>query len=135
MTPIFKGIHNGQKFFVMNIIIDFEKEIFIRMKVNMMKKIVFSKLWEYNTYYKILNGCFSDKWFKRLRMNKKWGNCERSLQRLESTINFNSLGEKLILSNQTNMNGHYLPRMSMPWSSFIWMFIHVLNFLFTSIQS
>ncbi len=58
MTPLFKGIHDGQKFFVMNIIVDFKKEKIIRTKINMMKNIVFSKLWEYDIYYKVKNGRF-----------------------------------------------------------------------------
>jgi hypothetical protein len=40
-------------------------------------------------------------------MNQKWGNCERSLQRLKGIFNFNSLGKRLILPSQMSKNGHY----------------------------
>jgi hypothetical protein len=34
MTPIFKGIHDGQKFFVMNLIVNFDMKKFMRMETN-----------------------------------------------------------------------------------------------------
>ncbi len=42
--PLLNNINDGQKFFVMNLIIDFNKGKFMKAKVDMMKKIVYSKL-------------------------------------------------------------------------------------------
>jgi hypothetical protein len=44
MTSILKGIHDGQKLFVMILIIDFNKEKLMKAKIDMMKKIVFFEL-------------------------------------------------------------------------------------------
>ncbi len=54
------------------------------MEVNRMKKIVFSKLWKYDAYYKVKNVHLQDKWFGKVCMNQEWGNCERSFQRLKA---------------------------------------------------
>jgi hypothetical protein len=40
-------------------------------------------------------------------MNKKWGNCEKNFQRLEGVVNFNSLGESLILPSHMSKRAHY----------------------------
>jgi hypothetical protein len=45
-----------------------------------MKKIVLSKLWEYDTYYKVGSLHLQNKKFGWVYMNQEWGNCERSLQ-------------------------------------------------------
>ncbi len=42
-------IHDGQKFFVMKLIVNLDKRKFMKTKTNWMKKIIYSKLWEYNT--------------------------------------------------------------------------------------
>ncbi len=49
MIPFFKGIHDGQKVFVMNLIVNIGKIKLIRTKTNWMKKIIFYGLWEYDT--------------------------------------------------------------------------------------
>jgi len=49
MMPLLKSIHNGQKFFVINFLINFDKKKLTREKINWMNKIIFSKLWKYNT--------------------------------------------------------------------------------------
>jgi len=51
----------------------------MRMEVNKMKKIVFSKLWEHNAYYKIKNVHFQNKRFGRVYMNQEWGSHEKNL--------------------------------------------------------
>jgi hypothetical protein len=40
-------------------------------------------------------------------MNQKWGSCERSLQRLKSTLCLRTLNKSLILLNSTNEKDHY----------------------------
>jgi hypothetical protein len=55
MTPHLKNIRDGQKFFVMNLIIDFNKGKLMKAKIDKMKKIVFSKLWKCDTCCKIRN--------------------------------------------------------------------------------
>jgi hypothetical protein len=40
-------------------------------------------------------------------MNKKWGNCEGSLQRLKCSFNVNSLRKRLILPSQMSKRGDY----------------------------
>jgi hypothetical protein len=63
-----------------------------------MKKIVFSKLWEYVTmYYKGESIHPQNKKFEKVYMNQKWGNYEKNVQRLKSIINFNSLKKMLVL--------------------------------------
>jgi hypothetical protein len=47
--PLLKGIYNGQKLFVMNLIINLDKKKFTKMETNCLKKIIYSNLWEYNT--------------------------------------------------------------------------------------
>jgi hypothetical protein len=42
MTPFLKGIHDGQKFFVMNLVVNFSRKKLRKMKTNWMKKIIFS---------------------------------------------------------------------------------------------
>ncbi len=59
------------------------------MKIDKMKKIVFSKLWKYSTYYKVGSVRLQNKRFKRVYMNQKWGSHERSLQKLKGIISFN----------------------------------------------
>ncbi len=93
IMPLLNNINDGQKFFVMNLIIDFNKGKFMKAKVDMMKKIVYSKLWKCDTYCKIRNICLQDKWFGKVYMNQKWGSCDKNLQRLEGVVNFNSLGK------------------------------------------
>jgi hypothetical protein len=44
MMPLLKSIHDGQEFFVMNLIVDFRKGKIMKAKIDRMKKIVFSKL-------------------------------------------------------------------------------------------
>jgi hypothetical protein len=44
MTPLFKGIHDGQELFVMNLIIDSNRGKFTKAKAHKMKKIVFFEL-------------------------------------------------------------------------------------------
>ncbi len=79
----------------------------MKTEIDKMKKIVFSKLWEYNAYYKVGSIRLQYKRFGRVCMNKKWGNCERSLQKLKGIINFNPLRKRSILPNQLNKRGHY----------------------------
>ncbi len=55
MMPLFKGIHDGYKFFIMNLVINLCKKKITKMEIDKMKKIVFFKLWEHNTYYKVEN--------------------------------------------------------------------------------
>jgi hypothetical protein len=58
MMPLLKDIHDGYKFFMMNFIINIHKKKLMRMEANMVKKIVFSKLWEHDAYYKVRSVCF-----------------------------------------------------------------------------
>jgi len=44
MTLILKGIHEGQKLFVMIPVVDFNKKKLMKAKIDMMKKIVFFEL-------------------------------------------------------------------------------------------
>ncbi len=60
-----------------------------------MKKIVLSKLREYNAYYKIGSARFQDKRFGRVYMNKKWDRCERNFQKLKNIISFSSPQKKV----------------------------------------
>jgi hypothetical protein len=55
MTPLLKNIHNGYKLFIMNIVINLHNKKIMKTKVSKMKKIVFSKLWKHDTFYKIKN--------------------------------------------------------------------------------
>ncbi len=48
MMPLLKGIHDGQKLFVMNIVINFNRRKFMKIETNYMKKIIFFELWKYN---------------------------------------------------------------------------------------
>jgi hypothetical protein len=41
----------------------------MRIEMNKMKNIIFSKLWEHDTYYKVGNICLQDKRFGRVYMN------------------------------------------------------------------
>jgi len=107
MMPFFKGIHNGYKFFIMNIVINMHKKKITRMEIDKMKKIVLFKLWHHNTYCKVRNVCFQDKRFGRVYMNQKWGSHERSFQILKGIISFNSSRKRLILPNQSSKKGHY----------------------------
>jgi hypothetical protein len=78
-----------------------------KIEADRMKKIIFSKLLEHGTYYKVKNIYLSNKRFRRVYMNQEWGNCERSLQRLKGIFSFNSPKKRLILPNQLNKKGHY----------------------------
>jgi hypothetical protein len=49
MMPFLKGIHDGQKLFDMNIVINFDKRKLTRIETKWMKKIIFFGLWEYDT--------------------------------------------------------------------------------------
>ncbi len=53
MMPFFKSIHDGEKFYIMNFIINLHRRKLKRIKVDKIKKIVFSKLWKYGTYFKV----------------------------------------------------------------------------------
>ncbi len=44
MLPLFKSIHDGYNFFIMNIVINLHKRKLMRTKVNKMKKIVFFQI-------------------------------------------------------------------------------------------
>jgi hypothetical protein len=61
------------RFFIMNLIINFHKKKFMKMETDKMKKIVFSKLWEYNTYRKVESIYLQNKRFGRVYVNKKNG--------------------------------------------------------------
>jgi hypothetical protein len=61
------------RFFIMNLIINFRKKKFMKMETDKMKKIVFSKLWEYNTYRKVESIYLQNKRFGRVYVNKKNG--------------------------------------------------------------
>jgi hypothetical protein len=95
------------KKFIMNIIINFCKKRLVRMKVDRMKKIIFSKLWEYDIYYKVESVHLQDKRFGRVFVNQKWGSHEIILQRLKNIIDFNSPVKRLILFCQTSKKGHH----------------------------
>jgi len=41
MTPFLKGIHDGQKFFIMSFIVNLSRKKLIRMETNWMRKIIF----------------------------------------------------------------------------------------------
>jgi hypothetical protein len=43
------------------------------MEIDGMKKIIFSKLWEHNTYRKVENVCFQDKRFRRVSHESRVG--------------------------------------------------------------
>jgi hypothetical protein len=107
VMPFLQNIHDGYKFFILNLVIIFCKRKLTRTKVNKMKKIFFYKLWEHNTYCKVESVCLQNKRFGRVYINQTWGGCERSLQRLKGIINFNSLRNKLIFFSQPNKRGHY----------------------------
>jgi hypothetical protein len=94
-------------FLIMNLVINLYRKKLIRMEIDKVKKIVFSKLWEYDTYCKIGSVCLQNKRFGRVCLNKEWGNCEKNLQRLKFIFNFNSLRKRLILFNQSSKRGHY----------------------------
>jgi len=49
MTPFLKYIHDGQKFFLMNLVVNIDRKKITRMETNWMKKIIFYELWKYNT--------------------------------------------------------------------------------------
>jgi hypothetical protein len=55
MTPLLKGIHDGKKFFITNLIINLHKKKLTKTKVDRMKKIVFSKLLKHGIYCKVRN--------------------------------------------------------------------------------
>ncbi len=74
----------------MNFIINFRKKKIMKTKADRMKKIIFSKLWEDDTYCKVGSVHFQDKSFGKVYMNQEWGNHEKKIQRLKGIINFNS---------------------------------------------
>jgi len=47
MMPFFKSIHDGEKFYIMNFLINLHRRKLQRIKADKIKKIVFSKLWKY----------------------------------------------------------------------------------------
>jgi len=51
-----------------------------------MKKIVFSKLWEHDAYYKVESVHFQNKRFGRVYTNQEWRSGERSFQRLKKLL-------------------------------------------------
>ncbi len=91
----------------MNLVSNFYRKKITGTKANKVKKIVFSKLWEHATYYKVGNIHLEDKRFGRVFMNQEWGNCEINFQKLKSIISFNFFKKRLILSNQPSKKGHY----------------------------
>ncbi len=103
MASLLKIIHNGLKFFIMNLVINLHMRKHTRVETNKMKKIIFSKLWEHNTYCKVKSIHFQN---KRVCKNQGRGNHERSFQRLKGIISFNSPRKRLILLSQPNKRGH-----------------------------
>jgi hypothetical protein len=83
------------------------------MKANIMKKIIFSKLWKYDTYCKVENVHHENKRFGKVCMNWKCYNCEFFFEKLKGIINFNSPTNKFILMNQMNKKGHYWKYLAM----------------------
>jgi len=73
MTLLFKSIHDGQKFVVMNLMVDFNKGKLMKMKVDRMENIIFSKLWKCDACCKMINIYLQDKWSKRVCINQKVG--------------------------------------------------------------
>jgi len=107
MTSLVKGIHDCYKFFIMNLIINLHKRKNTKMEVDMMKKIVFSKLWKYGAYCKVRNVHLQNKRFKRVYMNKGCGSLEKNLQRLKGIISLNFPRKRLILLSQMSKRGNY----------------------------
>jgi hypothetical protein len=62
-------------------------------EIDMMKKIIFSKLWEYDTCYKVRKIYLQNKWCARVYMNQKWGSHERSFQILKDKLHPRSLNK------------------------------------------
>ncbi len=48
MMTSLKSIHGGKKILIMNLIVNNSRRELTKMEIDMMKKIVFSMLWEYN---------------------------------------------------------------------------------------
>ncbi len=48
MMTSFKNIHGGKKILIMNLIVNINRRELTKMEIDMIKKIVFSILWEYN---------------------------------------------------------------------------------------
>jgi hypothetical protein len=71
MTPFLKAIHNGYTLFIMNIIINLCKKKLMKMEVDMIKKIVFSKLGVHNAYRKIGSVRLQDRRFGKVCMNQE----------------------------------------------------------------
>ncbi len=91
----------------MNLIVHLFKKKFTKTKADIMKKIIFSKLWKYGAYYKVENIRHENKRFGKVYMNRKCSNCEKKIQKLKGVINFNSLRKMFIFWNQMNKRGHY----------------------------
>jgi hypothetical protein len=47
MMPFLENIHDGKKFLIMNLIVNFGRKELTKMEVDMMKKDCFSMLWKY----------------------------------------------------------------------------------------
>jgi hypothetical protein len=105
MTLLFKSIHNGYKFFIMNLIINLCK--IYKNKSQEDEEDCPFKLWEYNTNYKVISVCFLNKRFGRVYVNQSWDSCEKNLQNLKGINNFNSPQKRLIILSQMNKRGHY----------------------------
>ncbi len=73
-------------FLIMNLVINFHTKRLTRTKNNRMKKIVFSKLWEHDAYYKVESVHFQNKRFGRVYTNQEWRSGERSFQRLKKLL-------------------------------------------------
>ncbi len=91
----------------MNLVVNIYKRKLMKMEFDRMKKIFFSKLWEYEAYCKVKIICFLNNMFGRVCMNLEWGSCEKNLQVSKYIISFNSPRKKLILLHQVNKRGHY----------------------------
>jgi len=71
MTPFLKAIHNGYKFFIMNIVINLCRKKLMKVEADMIKKIVFSKLRMHNAYRKIGSVRLQDRRFGKVCMNQE----------------------------------------------------------------
>ncbi len=95
------------KLFIMNLTVHLFNNFFTKTKADIMKKIIFSKLWKYGTYYKVENVCHENKRFGKVYMNRKCSSCEKKIQKLKGVINFNSPRKRFIFFNQMNKRGQY----------------------------
>jgi len=72
MTPLFKAIHDDYKLFTMNLVISLCRKKHTKMKVDLINKIIFSKLGEHGAYCKVESIHLQDKRFRRVCTNQKW---------------------------------------------------------------